>query len=187
MYEEGDCTPFGMHLRQCNVRRTWEECKETSNYEHRLEQVKEYNRSNKYRKRGIYMMPTRFGIGFGLKQLNQIAARVLDIPIEMVHIHDTATDKVPNASPTAASVGSDMNGLAVQAVGEPPLFLGACAFFAIREAVRSFRLEHGLKGYFRFDSPATPEQIRLACEDEILKKVPQLPAKGTYTPWTVAL
>ncbi|PIO69069.1 hypothetical protein TELCIR_09121 [Teladorsagia circumcincta] len=74
-----------------------------------------------------------------------------------------------------------------KAVGEPPLFLGACAFFAIREAVRSFRLEHGLKGYFRFDSPATPEQIRLACEDEILKKVPQLPAKGTYTPWTVAL
>lgn len=386
LYEEGECTPFGMHLRQCNIRRTWYECKDASDYTRRLQIVQEFNRVNKYRKRGIYLMPTRFGIGFGLKQLNQagalvliytdgsvlishggmemgqglhtkilqIAARVLGISIEKVHIHDTASDKVPNASPTAASVGSDMNGLAVQdacnkllkrlqpfkkanpggkwedwvrqayiervslsatgfgiihsetvdffngkgaemfgycvygtaccevevdcltgdhhllrtdivmdvgdslnpaidigqiegafiqgyglftmeeikvrpdgvrltrgpgvykiptaddaprhfnvrllkgssnrmgifsskAVGEPPLFLGACAFFAIREAVRSFRLDHGHKGYFRFDSPATPEQIRLACDDKILAKVPELPEKGSFTPWTVTL
>lgn len=32
----------------------------------------------------------------------------------MIQIIETATDKVPNASPTAASVGSDVNGLAVQ-------------------------------------------------------------------------
>ncbi|KAK6025064.1 aldehyde oxidase and xanthine dehydrogenase, molybdopterin binding domain protein [Ostertagia ostertagi] len=54
-------------------------------------------------------------MGQGLHtKILQITARILDIPIEMVHIHETATDKVPNASPTAASVGSDMNGLAVQ-------------------------------------------------------------------------
>ncbi|RCN51178.1 hypothetical protein ANCCAN_02747 [Ancylostoma caninum] len=76
-YEEGGCTPFGMHLRQNNIARTWYECKEHSDYEHRLEQVREFNRVNKYRKRGIYMMPTRFGIGFGLKQLNQAGALVL--------------------------------------------------------------------------------------------------------------
>lgn len=384
LYKEGDCTPFGMHLWQCNVQRTWNECKESSSYEQRLDLVRQFNKTNKYRKRGIYLMPTKFGIGFGLKHMNQagalvmvyldgsvlishggmemgqglhtkilqIAARVLDIPIEKVHINETATDKVPNTSPTAASASSEMNGLAVQdacnkllkrlepfkksnptgkwedwvrqayaersslsatgfgiihcenvdffngkgaelfgycvygtaccevevdcltgdhhllrtdivmdigdslnpavdigqiegafiqgyglftmeeikirpdgirltrgpgaykipsaddaprsfnvrllkgssnrvaifsskAVGEPPLFLGACAFFAIREAVRSFRLDHDLKGYFRFDSPATPERIRMACEDEILKKVPKLPEKGTYTPWTV--
>ena len=74
-----------------------------------------------------------------------------------------------------------------KAVGEPPLFLGACAFFAIREAVKAFREDHGKKGYFRFDSPATPENIRIACEDEILEKVPSLPEQGTYTPWTVPL
>ncbi|KIH43036.1 hypothetical protein ANCDUO_26970 [Ancylostoma duodenale] len=75
-YEEGGCTPFGMHLRQNNIARTWYECKEHSDYEHRLEQVREFNRVNKYRKRGIYMMPTRFGIGFGLKQLNQVLVAV---------------------------------------------------------------------------------------------------------------
>lgn len=44
----------------------------------------------------------------------QIAARCLGIDISLIRILDTATDKVPNASPTAASVGSDVNGLAVQ-------------------------------------------------------------------------
>ncbi|KHJ78769.1 hypothetical protein OESDEN_21608 [Oesophagostomum dentatum] len=58
-----------------------------------------------------------------------------------------------------------------KAVGEAPLCLGACAFFAIREAVRFYRQDKGLVGYFRFDAPATPERIRLACEDEILSKV----------------
>lgn len=54
-------------------------------------------------------------MGQGLHtKILQIAARCLEIPIDKVHIHDTSTDKVPNASATAASVGSDMNGLAVQ-------------------------------------------------------------------------
>ncbi|KHJ77310.1 hypothetical protein OESDEN_23070 [Oesophagostomum dentatum] len=64
-----------------------------------------------------------------------------------------------------------IEGAFIQAIGEPPLFLGSCAFFAIREAIRSYRQERGLNGYFRFDAPATPEQIRLACEDDILRKV----------------
>jgi xanthine dehydrogenase/oxidase len=58
-----------------------------------------------------------------------------------------------------------------KAVGEPPLFLGSSVFFAIRDAVKAYRLENGHKGYFRMDSPATPENIRLACADTILEKV----------------
>ncbi|TMS38408.1 hypothetical protein L596_005140 [Steinernema carpocapsae] len=384
LYNEGDCTPFGMHLRQCNVRRTWKECIEMADYQNRLATVNTFNSNNKYRKRGIYVLPTRFGIGFGLKQLNQagaivhiytdgsvlvshggmemgqglhtkmlqVAARCLGVDISMVHINDSSTDKVPNASATAASVGSDMNGLAVQdaceklnerlrpfkevnpkggwkdwvmaayvarvslsstgfgiihsevvdflngkgaelfgycvygsacsevevdcltgdhhlirtdivmdvgdslnpaidigqiegafvqgyglftmeeikirpngirltrgpgnykipsaddaprqfhvklikgssnkmgifsskAVGEPPLFLGCSVFFAIREAIKAYREQNGHKGYFSFDSPATAEQIRMACEDHITKQIADLPESSTYTPWTV--
>ncbi|CAI4229586.1 unnamed protein product [Auanema sp. JU1783] len=385
-YEEGEKTPFGMTLSQCNIKRTWYECKEFSNFVERRKDVDIFNSKNKLIKKGIFLMPTRFGIGFGIKHLNQatalvliysdgsvlishggmemgqglhtkilqIAARCLDIPFEKVHIHESATDKVPNASATAASVGSDMNGLAVQdacnqinerlepikkehpdwtweqwihhaymervslsavgygilpyeavdfrtgkgaelfsycvygtaccevevdcltgdhkllrtdivmdvgdslnpaidigqiegafvqgyglftmeelrvrpdgtrltrgpgnykipsaddapkhfnvsllrgssnkkaifsskAIGEPPLFLGACTYFAIREAIKAYRKDQGLDGYFRFDSPATAENIRLSCEDEYLKKIPKLPEAGAYTPWTVPL
>lgn len=55
------------------------------------------------------------GQGLHTKML-QVASRCLEIPVEMINLHDTASDKVPNASPTAASVGSDMNGLAVQVI-----------------------------------------------------------------------
>lgn len=42
-YKEGDCTPFGMHLNQCNVTRTWDECRKNSDYDNRLEEVKKFN------------------------------------------------------------------------------------------------------------------------------------------------
>ena len=60
------------------------------------------------------------GQGLHTKML-QVTARCLGIPIEMVYINDTASDKVPNASPTAASVGSDINGVAAQV--SPLLFM----------------------------------------------------------------
>ncbi|VDM49917.1 unnamed protein product [Toxocara canis] len=368
--EEGDCTPFGTHLHQCNIRRCWSECMQLSDYHQRLRAIDEFNRKNKYRKRGIYIVPTKFGIGFSVRHCNQagalvniytdgsvlishggmemgqglytkmmqVTARCLGIDVSLVHIDDTATSMIPNASSTAASSGSDLNGRAIidacaklnarlepikkanpagtwkewirkaylerislsasgfaiihqdpvnfvtgkgaelfeyfvygaacsevevdclsgdhrflradivmdvgdslnpaidigqiegaflqgyglftmeevkigpdgtrrtrgpatykipsaddcprvfnvkflkgsankvgvfssKGLGEPPLFLGSSALFAIREAIRAFRIEHGKSDYFRMDSPATAEKIRLLCEDSILEKV----------------
>ena len=45
--------------------------------------------------------------------LCQIAANALGTDISTVTIANTATDKVPNTSPTAASMSSDINGMAV--------------------------------------------------------------------------
>jgi len=45
--------------------------------------------------------------------MTQIAAKALGVPISSVHISETSTDKVANTAPTAASVQSDMNGMAV--------------------------------------------------------------------------
>ncbi|TPX43151.1 xanthine dehydrogenase [Synchytrium endobioticum] len=51
-----------------------------------------------------------------------------------------------------------------KAVGEPPLFMGASVYFAIREAIKAARVENGLgDDWFRLDAPATSERIRLAC------------------------
>ena len=61
-----------MHLRQCNIRRCWDECIELSNFEQRKNAVDEYNKKSPYVKRGIYLIPTKFGIGFGFKQMNQV-------------------------------------------------------------------------------------------------------------------
>ena len=72
-----------------------------------------------------------------------------------------------------------------KAVGEPPLFLAASVFYAIKAAIRSARLESGITGDFQLDSPATAERIRLGCEDELVRRVPPLPPQGTYKPWGI--
>ncbi len=43
----------------------------------------------------------------------QIAAQVLQVPVALVHVDETATDRVPNTSATAASVSTDLYGGAV--------------------------------------------------------------------------
>ena len=42
---------------------------------------------------------------------------------------------------------------------------------AIKNAVTAARQENGYSSDFRFDSPATVEKIRLACQDNLTKKV----------------
>ncbi|CDF38784.1 unnamed protein product [Chondrus crispus] len=56
-------------------------------------------------------------------------------------------------------------------IGEPPLFLAASVFFAIRDAIRSSRLQYGRDEWFQLDSPASVERIRLAFCDDLLRRV----------------
>ncbi|XP_029448890.1 xanthine dehydrogenase/oxidase isoform X2 [Rhinatrema bivittatum] len=382
MYKEGDLTHFNQSLEGFTLQRCWEECLESSGYHQRKEQIKEFNRQHRWKKRGIAIIPTKFGVSFTIPFLNQagalvhvytdgsvllthggtemgqglhtkmiqVTSRALGIPSSKVHISETSTNTVPNTSPTAASVSSDLNGMAVynacqtilqrlepyksskpkgswedwvtaayfdrvslsatgfyktpgigynaeknegnpyryyaygvatseveidcltgdhknlrtdivmdvgtslnpaidigqiegafvqglglftleelryspegnlytrgpgmykvpafgdistefnvsllrdhpnskaiyssKAVGEPPLFLSASVFYAIKDAIASARAESGLTALFRLDSPATPERIRNACVDDLTKLCP--PAEpGTFKPWAV--
>ncbi len=56
---------------------------------------------------------TEMGQGLFTK-VQQVVARELGIPIESVRVSASDTSKVPNASPTAASSGSDLNGMAAR-------------------------------------------------------------------------
>jgi len=53
-------------------------------------------------------------------------------------------------------------------VGEPPLNLAIAVFMAIKDAVAAARKDNGKEGFFRLDTPATGERIRLACGDPML-------------------
>jgi len=65
-------------------------------------------------------------------------------------------------------------------VGEPPLFMGASVFFAIRDAVKSSTAAKVLQ----FDSPATVERIRMACDDPFSQKA-KATTGHTDHPWCV--
>jgi xanthine dehydrogenase large subunit len=116
-----------------------------SNYRARRAEVNAFNASSRHKKRGLSLVPLKFGISFTATMLNQGAALVniyqdgsvsvnhggtemgqglntkmaqvaadgLGIPVSLVRVTATDTQKVPNASATAASSGADINGAAI--------------------------------------------------------------------------
>ncbi len=58
-----------------------------------------------------------------------------------------------------------------QSVGEPPVLMGTAIVFAIKNAIRAARADAGIDTSFRLDIPVTCRDIRMACEDNISKKV----------------
>ncbi|KAG8225287.1 hypothetical protein J437_LFUL001901 [Ladona fulva] len=73
-----------------------------------------------------------------------------------------------------------------KAVGEPPLFLSASVFFALKEAIISARSDANINKFqhFRMDSPATAAVIRMLCCDSITAKFP-VPKPGSFKPWNI--
>uniref|UniRef100_A0A0R0G5H5 xanthine dehydrogenase n=1 Tax=Glycine max TaxID=3847 RepID=A0A0R0G5H5_SOYBN len=142
---EGSVLHYGQIVQYSTLAPLWNELKLSCDFAKAREEVDQFNSHNRWRKRGIAMIPNKFGISFTTKLMNQagalvqvytdgtvlvthggvemgqglhtkvaqIAASAFNIPLSSVFISDTSTDKVPNASATAASASSDMYGAAV--------------------------------------------------------------------------
>ena len=76
MYREGDLTHFGQALEHWHIPRLMDELLQSSDYLQRQSDVEEFNQLHTFRKRGIAILPTKFGIAFTAKFLNQAAALV---------------------------------------------------------------------------------------------------------------
>lgn len=70
------------------------------------------------------------GQGLHTKMI-QVASEALKVDISKIHVLETATDKIPNTSATAASVSSDLYGMAIY---------NACC--EINKRLEPFRKEH---------------------------------------------
>ncbi|WP_395377369.1 molybdopterin cofactor-binding domain-containing protein [Marinicella sp. W31] len=74
LYHHGDVTPFGQALTYCYIREVWQYLKEVANFAERKQAVADFNKDNKWRKRGIYILPVKYGSGYNLVQLEQASA-----------------------------------------------------------------------------------------------------------------
>ena len=144
-YKPLETTHFNQEVTDWHVPLMYDQVRQESKYEERRAAVTKFNEGKKWRKRGLALIPTKFGISYTALFLNQagalvhiyhdgsilvahggtemgqglhtkmtqIAAQALGVPLEQVYISETATNTVINASPTAASASSDLNGYAV--------------------------------------------------------------------------
>lgn len=147
LYKQGDRTPFLQPIDQdWHIPRLLSLVREEAKVDARYAAIEKFNATHKWKKRGMSMIPVKFGISFATAvHLNQAAANVkvyadgsillthggtemgqglytkmcqvaaqeLKVPLDAIYTQDTATYSTANASPTAASSGSDLNGMAV--------------------------------------------------------------------------
>ncbi|RZC77500.1 hypothetical protein C5167_001722 [Papaver somniferum] len=110
--KEGYVLHYGQELQNFTVPRIWDELKSSFDFIEARKESDQFNLQNRWKKRGIAMIPTKFGISFTLKFMNQAGALVqvyTDGTVLVTHEYR----QVPNSSPTAASASSDMYGAAV--------------------------------------------------------------------------
>lgn len=76
-YDRGDVTPFGQALSYCYMKDVWAYLKQQAEYDVKKAEVDEFNATNTWTKRGIAMIPVKYGSGYNFLQLEQAAAHVV--------------------------------------------------------------------------------------------------------------
>ncbi|BDA51182.1 Xanthine dehydrogenase [Coccomyxa sp. Obi] len=69
-------TPFGQALKYCLLDPVWRLLKKKADYDKRRTEVVDFNSKHRWRKRGIALMPLRYGISFTSVFMNQSGALV---------------------------------------------------------------------------------------------------------------
>ena len=137
-------TPYGQVVDDNIVEQVVDRLSESADYEARRREVAAFNETSPVIRKGIAMVPIKFGISFNVKSLNQAGALVhvytdgsvhlnhggtemgqglyvkvaqvvseaFQIDLDRIKVSAASTGKVPNTSATAASSGSDLNGMA---------------------------------------------------------------------------
>uniref|UniRef100_A0A8C9TR25 Aldehyde oxidase 6 n=1 Tax=Scleropages formosus TaxID=113540 RepID=A0A8C9TR25_SCLFO len=139
MYKGPSITHYKLQFDPENLLRCWDECLQKADYHSRRTTIAQFNQSNRFKKRGIAVIPIKYGIAFAAAlvhiykdgsvlvshggaemgqgihtKMQQVASRELRIPVSLIHISETSTNVVPNTCPSAASFGTDANGMAVK-------------------------------------------------------------------------
>jgi xanthine dehydrogenase large subunit len=147
---ENNITPYGQSIGENLLPRVLAELEQSASLAQRRQEIAAFNAAQPIIKKGLAVMPVKFGISFNLPSLNQAGALVhvytdgsvhlnhggtemgqglylkisqvvaqgFSIALDNVQISSTRTDKVPNTSATAASSGTDINGMAALAAVE---------------------------------------------------------------------
>ncbi|GAA5928017.1 hypothetical protein JCM1841_001821 [Sporobolomyces salmonicolor] len=76
LYKEGQKTPYHQQVIDWHVPRMLNDLRRDAEYTARKETVDRFNREHRWRKRGICLLPTKFGLAFGVKAMNQGSALV---------------------------------------------------------------------------------------------------------------
>lgn len=112
MYKAGDVTHFNQELKDYYVPLMYKQVVEESDYERRRTEADEFNKTHKWNKRGLSIIPTKFGISFTALFLNQAGA--------LVHIyHDGSILLAHGGTEMGQGLHTKMTMIAAEALSVP--------------------------------------------------------------------
>jgi xanthine dehydrogenase/oxidase len=112
MYKADEPTHFRQPLKDWYVPLMWKQLLEESDYEKRQEEITKFNAEHKWKKRGLSIIPTKFGISFTALFLNQAGA--------LVHIyHDGSVLVAHGGTEMGQGLHTKMTMIAAEALGVP--------------------------------------------------------------------
>lgn len=142
LYKQNDVTPYGQTIPESYFQELFSLLHKKAGYSDLLISTHQFNQTHRYVKRGVGVIPVKFGISFTFTPLNQgtaliwiyadgsismshggiemgqeintkvaqVVARELGVTLARIRMESSNTQRNGNASPTAASSGSDING-----------------------------------------------------------------------------
>ena len=75
-YNSNETTYYNSKIYDFEIKKLYADILKKSDYEKRCKSIEEFNKNNKFKKRGISIIPGKHGVGFPPKHLNQGAAIV---------------------------------------------------------------------------------------------------------------
>jgi len=182
MYEPGALSVVNVSI-EASLGHCFDDVLEQSCYHTEVQRVLEFNSKSRYVKRGIDVVPLKFGPGLpafwmqaaalvhiyldgsvlishggaesgqGLHtKMIQVASRSLDVPIDLIHISETASDLVANAVVTGGSSGSEIFGGAV---------MNACKI--LLERLKPYRQTNPDSTWQELVNAAYADRVNLSC------------------------
>ncbi len=76
LYQSGQATPFGQIVKDCYMQKVWDATRKKSEFDKRLAEVNDFNAKNRWRKRGISLIPVKYASGYNVTFLEQAGALI---------------------------------------------------------------------------------------------------------------
>ena len=70
-YKKNEVTPYGLKLKNWDIDQLWAKTKATSDYDARLAAVKQFNAANRWTKKGLTLLASKFAVGYGGSHTNK--------------------------------------------------------------------------------------------------------------------
>ena len=112
----GTRTPYDQKIEDNRIRDVVDRVLDNSNWAKRRKQIDAFNRKNKILKRGLAMMPIKFGISFNLPTLNQAGSLVHVYMDGSVHLNHGGTEMGQGLYTKVAQVVAEVFGIGLDDV-----------------------------------------------------------------------